>query len=69
MTLSMTNEKAANPPHPIADACGPDLACIATPVIHPLSTLFQTSCVTVYFSTKQSLPPKTRVMKVKILDQ
>lgn len=69
MTLSITNEKAANPPQPTAAACGPDLACRAAPVIHPLATEFHTSCFPLYFSTKQSDPPKTPEMKAKLRHQ
>ncbi|KAL9180939.1 hypothetical protein ACHAXT_009744 [Thalassiosira profunda] len=63
MTESITKLNAAKPPHPIALACGPCFACIAAPVMHPLTTAFHTSCFPRYFSTKHSDPPNTPVMK------
>lgn len=69
MTESMTKLNAANPPHPIALACGPALACIAAPVTHPLTTAFHTSCFPLYFSTRHSVPPKTPVMKANCRHQ
>eukprot|EP00580_Thalassiosira_gravida_P009503 CAMPEP_0201646778 /NCGR_PEP_ID=MMETSP0493-20130528/34541_1 /ASSEMBLY_ACC=CAM_ASM_000838 /TAXON_ID=420259 /ORGANISM="Thalassiosira gravida, Strain GMp14c1" /LENGTH=152 /DNA_ID=CAMNT_0048122011 /DNA_START=311 /DNA_END=769 /DNA_ORIENTATION=- len=65
----MTKLNAANPPQPIALACGPCLACIAAPVTHPLTTAFQTSCFPLYFSTKHSLPPNTPVMNANCRHQ
>lgn len=69
MKLSITKEKAAKPPHPTAAAWGPFFACKAAPVMHPLATEFQTSCLPRYFSTKHSDPPKTPVMKAKLRHQ
>lgn len=69
MKESITREKAANPPQPIAAACGPCFACRAAPVMHPLKTLFHTSCFPLYFSTRHSEPPKTPVMNAKFRHQ
>mmetsp|Transcript_28633 Transcript_28633/g.60721 ORF Transcript_28633/g.60721 Transcript_28633/m.60721 type:complete len:213 (+) Transcript_28633:145-783(+) len=69
MTESITRLNAANPPHPMALACGPCFACIAAPVMHPLTTAFQTSCFPLYFSTRHSDPPNTPVMNANCLHQ
>lgn len=69
MTESMTKLNAANPPQPMALACGPALACMAAPVTQPLTTAFHTSCFPRYFSTKHSVPPKTPVIKANCRHQ